>query len=181
MMIVLFQNSTTVKSESNKSDYDIIHENNELNRRKKKLRYGVTFAVALPLFIMIYGLMLPRLFQTYTTASAIFLICIAIGYLPSEMIVRSVFGKGTGTGEVMSGPKIFKYVFTDEKIMVTRDFDTINIPYSGVERVTQNPYYFNLYFMGNKYTIDKQGFTCPVTEFEKLMYDMGKEIEIELS
>ena len=111
-MIVLFQNSTTVKTESNKSDYDIIHENNELNRRKKKLRYGVTFAVAIPLFIVIYGLMLPRLFQTYSTCVAVLLICVAIGYLPSEMIVKSVFGNGTGTGEVISGPKVFKYVFT---------------------------------------------------------------------
>ena len=179
-MIVLFQNSTTVKTESNKSDYDIIHENNELGRQKKKLRYGVTFAVAIPLFIVIYGLMLPRILQGRNTAIAIMLICIVIGYLPSEMIVKSVFGKGTGTGEVISGPKVFKYVFTDEKIMVSRDFDTINIPYNGIERVTQNPYYYNLYFMGNKYTIDKQGFTCPAVEFEKLMYDMGKEIEIEL-
>jgi type IV secretory pathway VirB2 component (pilin) len=178
-MIVLFQNNTTVKSESNKSDYDIIHANNELNRRKKKLRYGVSFAVAIPLFIVIYGLMLPRLFQGYSTAVTIFLICLVIGYLPSEFIVKSVFGKGTGTGEVLSAPKIFKYVFTDEKIMVTRDFDTINIPYGSIERVTQNPYYYNIYFMGNKYTIDKNGFTCNKTEFEKLMFDMGKNIEIE--
>ena len=32
-MTVLFQNSTTVKSESNKTDYDIIHANNDINSR----------------------------------------------------------------------------------------------------------------------------------------------------
>ena len=63
--------------------------------------------------------------------------------------------------------------------MVTRDFDTVNIPYSSIEKVTQNPYYYNIYFMGNKYSIDKNGFTCNKTEFEKLMFDMGKNIEIE--
>jgi hypothetical protein len=178
-MMVLFQNSTTVKSESNKSDYDIIHANNELNRRKNRLRYGVTFAVAIPLFIVIYYLLMPRLFHNYGTFLVIMAICIVIGYLPSEIIVKSVFGVGTGTGEAISAPKVFKYVFTDEKIMVTRDFDSINIPYSGIERVTQNPYFYNIYFMGNKYAIDKNGFTCNSKEFEKLMLDMGKNIEIE--
>ncbi len=178
-MIVLFQNNTTIKSESNKSDYDIIHANNELGRRKKKLRYGVTFAVAFPLYIVLYVMLVPDFLKGYGTSAVTIAICIVIGYMPSEMIVKSVFGSGTGTGEVVSAPKIFKYVFTDEKIMVTRDFDSISIPYSGIDRVTQNPYFYNIFFIGNKYAIDKNGFNCNKIEFEKLMFDMGKDIEIE--
>ncbi|WP_295153181.1 YcxB family protein [uncultured Ruminococcus sp.] len=178
-MTVLFQNSTTVKSESNKTDYDIIHANNDLGRQKKKLRYGVTFAVAIPLFIVIYFLMLPRLFHNYGIMLLTAAICIVIGYLPSEIIVKSVFGAGTGTGEAMGAPRMFKYVFTEDKIMVSRNDDVINIPYSGIERVTQNPYYYNIYFMGNKYAIDKHGFTCAASEFERLMNDMGRHIEVE--
>ena len=81
--------------------------------KKKKLRFGISFAVAIPLFIVIYYLLLPRFLHDDYVAFVIFMICLFIGYLPSESVVKSVFGAGTGTGEILSAPKVFKYVFTD--------------------------------------------------------------------
>ena len=49
---------------------------------------------------------------------------------------------GTDTGEVKSDSKMLRYVFTEDKIMVYRNENVINNPYSGIERVTQNTYYY---------------------------------------
>lgn len=66
-MNILFSNRTTTRSENNMSDLDLMQANNQLAREKKKLRYTVTAAIAIPLFIIIYFLLMPRLFRNYGT------------------------------------------------------------------------------------------------------------------
>ena len=180
-MIVLFQNSTTFRSENNKSDYEILQANNELSRKKKRLRYGVTAAVGIPLLLIIRFFLYIIGLRSMGYAGYLILgsVCLVIGYLPSEAVVRYVFGNKTGTGDQLSAAKTFKYVFTDEKIMVSCNEDATNIPYSSIDRVTQNPYYYNIFFMGNKYQLDKRGFSVDSHEFEKLMGSQGKTIEVE--
>lgn len=178
-MTVLFQNSTTFKTNGGMSDHDIVQANNELKRRKDKLRYSIAMSIAIVWllfmeiktgFHMRYGAFI---IQT--------LIGLIIGFIPAEIVVRKTYGTGTGIGVGVSSSKIYKYTFTDEKILVTCDFDTATIPYGEIQEVKQNPYSYFVYHMGNRYQIDKNGFSCDPKEFEKLMLNIGMTIGVELS
>ena len=177
-MVVLFQNSTTYKSNSGMSDHDIVQANNDLKRRKDKLRYtiGVSVCVVWLLFRIIqtgghgFGYM-AFLIQTF--------IGLLIGFVPAELIVRKVYGNSTGIGVGVTSSNVFKYTFTDEKILVTQDFDTVSIPYGEIQQVTHNPYSYFVYHNGNRYQLDKTGFSVDSKEFEKLMLNCGKTIGIE--
>lgn len=175
-MVALFQNSTTYKSNSGMSDHDIMTANNELKRKKDKLRYtiGVSVCVVWLLF---------RIITTGGMGYAGFLIQtfigILIGFVPAEFIVRKTYGNNPGIGVGVTSSKVFKYTFTDEKILVTSDFDTINIPYGEIERVTHNPYSYFVYYRGSRYQMDKAGFSVDSKEFEKLMLSYGQTVGIE--
>ncbi|MBQ1433462.1 MAG: YcxB family protein [Ruminococcus sp.] len=178
-MNIYFSNKTTVRSENNMSDLDIMQANNELGREKKKLRYTVTIAIAIPVFIIIYFFLIPRLFHNVGMRIVIAAISMVIGYFPAEAVVRAKYGSGAGTGAVVTPPKTFTYNFTEDKIMIVQDFETMNIPYNAIEKVTQNPYNYYIYYMGYKYQLDKNGFTTNTGEFERLMINIGKNIGIE--
>ena len=115
-MNIYFSNKTTVRSENNMSDLDIMQANNELGREKKKLRYTVTIAIAIPVFIIIYFFLIPRLFHNVGMRIVIAAISMVIGYFPAEAVVRAKYGSGAGTGAVVTPPKTFTYNFTEDKI-----------------------------------------------------------------
>ena len=178
-MNILFSNNTTVRAENNLTDLDIMQQNNQLGRDKKKLRYTVTMAIAIPLFVIVYFGFIPRLLHNYGILLGVFAVSVIIGYFPAEMAVKAKYGNGTGTGTVMTPPKKSTYHFTEDKIMMTQDFETMDIPYNAIERVTQNPYFFYIYYMGYKYQLDKNGFSGSSKDFENLMTSLGKSIGIE--
>ena len=178
-MAILFTNKTTARTGSNKSDFEIMQENNALAREKKKLRYTVTFAVGIPLFIIIYFFLVPRLFHNYGVMLVVAAISLVIGYIPSEFAVKSKYGVGEGTGMVLTAATTCTYNFTEDKIMLAQDFDTLDIPYTAIERVTQDPYFFYIYYMSRKFQLDKNGFSTKSGDFERLMYDHGKNIGVE--
>ena len=178
-MNILFSNTTTTRSESNMSDLEIMQANNALGREKKKLRYTVTGAIGIPLFVIIYFFLIPAAFTNYATMLAVGFICLVIGYFPAEMVVKNKYGSGAGTGMVITPPKTYTYNFTEDKIMIVQDFESMNIPYSAIDRVTQNPYHYYIYSMGYKYQLDKNGFTTNSSEFERLMMNIGKSIGVE--
>lgn len=177
-MTVLFQNSTTFKTNGGMSDHDIVQANNELKRRKDKLRYSIAMGICV-VFMAI------RFLQGAHFGYVGFLVNVfigaAIGFIPAELVVRKTYGTGTGIGVGVSSAKIYKYTFTDEKILVTCDFDTATIPYGEIEAVKQNPYSYFVYHAGNRYQIDKNGFSVDPKEFEKLMMNIGLTMGVELS
>lgn len=178
-MNILFSNTTTTRSESSMSDLEIMQANNALGREKKKLRYTVTGAIGIPLFVIIYFFLIPAAYTNYATMLVVGFICLVIGYLPAEMVVKSKYGNGAGTGMVITPPKTYTYNFTEDKIMIVQDFESMNIPYNAIDRVTQNPYHYYIYYMGYKYQLDKNGFTTNISEFERLMMNNGKTIGVE--
>ena len=178
-MNILFSNRTTTRSESNMTDLDVMQANNALARDKKKLRYTVTAAIAIPLFIIIYFFLIPRLYHSYATMLVVGFICLVIGYFPSEMAVKAKYGSGAGTGMVITPPKTYTYNFTEDKIMIVSDFESMDIPYMAIDKVTQNPYYYYIYYMGQKFQLDKNGFSTNSGSFEDLMVNYGKTIGIE--
>lgn len=175
-MAVIFQNSTSYKSNGGMSDHDIVQANNELKRRKDRMRYTITLSVCVVW-------MLYRILTSSYYSYAYFLINMAIGlilgYIPAEFFVRRTYGSSTGVGVTVTAPKIYKYTFTDDKIIVSCDFDSATVPYFEIERVTQNPYSFFVYHRGNRYQMDKTGFSTDPREFEKLMLNNGKTIGVE--
>lgn len=79
----------------------------------------------------------------------------------------------------MAPAKTYTYNFTEDKIMIVQDFESMNIPYYAIDKVTQNPYYYYIYYMGSIYQLDKNGFTTSCADFENLMASCGKSIGIE--
>ena len=110
-MNIYFSNKTTVRSENNMSDLDIMQANNELGREKKKLRYTVTIAIAIPVFIIIYFFLIPRLFHNVGMRIVIAAISMVIGYFPAEAPKYSVIVSLNKQGYPASGGSMAGAVF----------------------------------------------------------------------
>lgn len=178
-MAMLFQNTTKL-TESGMSNMDMITANNNLGREKKKMRYTVTAAVGIPVFIVIYFFLTPNLFHNYGTMLLIGLVSLVIGYIPAEIAVRSKYGDTTGAVQAAaSNSRIIKYSFMDDKILINEGLNTDNIFYNQIVKVTQNPYYYYIYTANQMFQISKTGFSVNAQEFEKLMTNCGLTIGVD--
>lgn len=179
-MAVLFQNTTKLVPQTFSTgafDADAFHERNALSRENNKKRRIIATVIACVGLAICEGRLLAKgLTFNYRGFFIHFFIFAFIGAMLSEFFLKMLFPDNQQVPVQNNPVREVKYSFTNDKIMVTENFNTNNLYYNQISRVTQDAVNFYIYTTYDKLMISKGGFNTNPSEFEKLMASYGFSI-----
>lgn len=182
-MALLFQNTTRLKdifqsTETDAEEFSRITWAGHTRNRQRRL-----IATLAALIVLFGSEALIRHYTGYTySRSGWFIagaISVLIGVFVGEVVLKKINPKIEATPKQEKKREI-KYTFTDDKLIVTENFDSKDIPYNMIIKVTQDGEYYYMHTAFEKLILSKGGFTKTPSEFETLVTSYGLTIGNEI-